>query len=137
MFSIMRCHRCDRIFIYYGKSEHPNCPNVRCHTKTTKNERTLIPVIFSPYPEQTYLGGKAVVSIRAFDNELSLIADVYSRDTKCAITLTMDTHKLNILTADLLSSIPSDCISKKSKTQGVVIQSGKYPLKSKLITYLS
>lgn len=142
MFSIMKCHRCGRIFVYYGERKTPHCPSVRCHTMVTKNDKTLLPIYIS-YSRPNIVdlssgrfANRVYIYIQVFNNEVNLVADVFSTDGHNYITITLNTDKLNLTTNDLMSRIPN---KSKTVTQDgqIVIRSGRYyidyaPLQAKI-----
>ena len=136
MITILKCHRCSRIFVYYGERKHPHCPSTRCHTMVTKNKNTSIPIMclknFGPdsiMPDRR--SNQAFVMVKAFNNEVSLIADVYSDDGREFITIPLNTDKLKITIQDLISCIPVNCMKKDSQKK-IIFTSGKYQVNTKL-----
>ena len=97
----------------------------------------LSPNVIDPKLFGTLFGGQALIRVRSFDNELSLIAEVFSVDGNGIITFILDTHKLNIIATDLLSSIPEENIKRNSDDKGIIIKSGIYQLSTKLIEHIS
>jgi hypothetical protein len=102
----------------------------------TKNKNTQIPVLclknIDPESvEPKRRTNEAYVRIKAFNNELTLVADIYSDDGLEFITIPLNTDKLKITIPDLISCIPVDCM-KKDSNKKITFVSGKYRINRKL-----
>jgi hypothetical protein len=102
----------------------------------TKNKNTAIPILclknFGPESVMpNHRSNEAFVSVKSFNNELSLVADIYSDDGLEFITIPLNTDKLKITIPDLISCIPVNCMKKDSQKK-ITFVSGKYRVNRKL-----
>lgn len=140
MFSIIKCHKCGRIFVYYGERKTPHCPNARCHTMVTISDKTILKTFMEYCNPNTNVmdlisgtrANRAYIYLQAFNNEVEIVADVYSTDGHHFVTIPLNSDKLQIITKDLL-----ECIPDKSKTfekdGRITIRSGRYIIKRGVI----
>lgn len=129
MFSIIKCHRCDRVFVHFGDKKTLHCTNHQCHTMITRSKLTEYPISFpshQPYdcPVQER-AGKAYIYVTAFNNVISLTAAVFSTDGQYALFIPVCGEKLTVTNVDLLNCIPA---SKRNvlDTKAITCQSGVY-----------
>jgi hypothetical protein len=132
MFSVIKCHRCGRVFVHFGIKKTLHCTNHDCHTMITRSSDTVYPI---EYPEcEPYAipvadrRGKAYIYITSFNNVVSLTVAVFSTDGNYAIFIPISGEKLPITNTDLLKSIPKHWWSTDPDTNKITVSSGIYPV---------
>lgn len=135
----MKCHRCGRIFVYYGTRNHPHCPNARCHTMVTMNTNTRLEIRFGTSAPRfwvpTLKANKAFIYLNSFNNELNINAEIYSSDGLNSTTIPLNTDKLKITSESMVSTVPEHN-RRSTKNSEILITSGKYELSSALTTHI-
>jgi hypothetical protein len=137
MLNFMKCHKCGRIFVYYGDRKNPHCPNTRCHTMITANSKTRLNSMFSTGVPRGWtpqkMADRVLIYLLAFNNEISLAADIYSTDGLHFVTIPLNSDKLKITVDDMLLSMQE---KHRNPVSGIMIRSGKYPINYALSTVI-
>jgi hypothetical protein len=132
MFSVIKCHRCGRVFVHFGKKKSMHCTNHSCHTMITRSNDTEYPISFpdyQPYDRPSFdRAGKAYIYVTAFNNVVSLTTTVFSTDGNYALFIPISGEKLTITNLDLLKCIPKHCWNTEPDTNKITFSSGIYSI---------